>query len=170
MKIPLILFTCVMALFTFPASGTIAVLQFELDDLTQLPRTPEEIARTASVQPLLAEALSSTHGHTLNPVSPKQQADADLGFGYLFTQTGAAVELGKSVDADWIIVGRLLKPSFLYAYLQAHVVNVKTGWQAPELAVEIKGGGSSLTRRGAEALAEQINTVIKQWEQKQSDI
>lgn len=126
MKTLLAFFTGLTAILALPVSATIAVLQFELDDMTQLPHTPEEIARTASLQPLLAEALSSTHGHVLNPVSEKQQADADLGFGYLFTQTSAAAELGKSVDADWIIVGRLLKPSFLYAYLQAHVVNVKT--------------------------------------------
>jgi len=39
------------------ASQRIAVLNFELNDLTELPNIPAELARTASFKPLLEKEL-----------------------------------------------------------------------------------------------------------------
>ena len=53
-----------LALVIWSAAGfagdppTLAVLSFELKDMTPLPDTPEEVQRTASIAPLLREVLA----------------------------------------------------------------------------------------------------------------
>ena len=123
-------FACaILGLFawcSFPAFAQtrIAVLDFELHDLTALPRTPEELERTASVAPLLREALVKKGGYESVTVAPDSQAKANAGFGYLFDHPEVAAELGARFGAEWVAVGRLHKPSFLFAFLMVHLVNV----------------------------------------------
>ena len=52
----IVLGSCVLLGSPAFAGTRIAVLDFELNDLTLLPRTPEELARTAGVAPSLREA------------------------------------------------------------------------------------------------------------------
>jgi hypothetical protein len=135
--------------------NAIAVLDFELSDLTLDPNNSAERERTASIRPMLQEALAA---HEFSPVAVDSaaQSAADQGVGYLFDHPDVAASLGKAAGADWIVVGRVHKSSFLFAYLKAHVVNTHTGDQVGDLVVEVKGPQQSLTRRGVETLAEQI--------------
>ncbi len=96
-----------LALFSFPALADkrIAVLEFELNDLTMIPRTPEELERTASVAPLLREALTEKGGYELAVIDPDAQSEADASVGYLFEHPELGAELGGQVEADWIAVG-----------------------------------------------------------------
>jgi hypothetical protein len=135
--------------------NAIAVLDFELNDLTLDPNNATERERTASIRPMLQEALTAHEFRTVD-VDPEAQSAADEGVGYLFDHSDVAASLGKAVGADWIVVGRVHKSSFLFAYLKAHVVNTRTGAQVGDLVVEVKGPQQSLTRRGVEALAQQI--------------
>ena len=135
--------------------NTIAVLDFELNDLTLDPNNPTERERTASIRPMLQDALA-THDFAIVAVDPAAQAAADQGAGYLFDHPDVAASLGRAAHADWIVVGRVHKPSFLFVYLKAHVVNARTDEQVADLVVEVKGPQQALTRRGVEALAQQI--------------
>jgi hypothetical protein len=112
---------------TRAAETTIAVLGFELNDLTGLPPTPEERARTASIQPLLEKALGQEDRYRVIAIDPHLAAQADAGFGYPFDHADAAAKLGRQQGADWVLVGRLHKPSFLFAYIMAHLVDTHTG-------------------------------------------
>ncbi|MEX2496650.1 MAG: DUF2380 domain-containing protein [Woeseia sp.] len=152
-----------LALCAFPsfADTRIAVLEFELNDLTPMPRTPAELERTASIAPTLRDALSQKSGYELTVIDAEAQADADASFGYLFDRPELAAELGKQFGTDWVAVGRLHKPSFLFAYLKVHLVNVETGRVAGDYVVEIKGAGEKVVRRGAKSLAEQIDETIR---------
>lgn len=144
-----------------PAAGTaIAVLDFELKDLTLDPNNTEERARTASIQAMLQELLASPR-HRIVAVDPAAQREADKGTGYLFDHADMAAALGRAAGADWVIVGRVHKASFLFVYLIAHVVNARTGEQAADLVVEVKGPQKELTRRGVERLAQQIAVAIE---------
>ena len=58
-------------------------------------------------------------------------------------------------------VGRLHKPSFLFAYLRVRVVNVKTERIAGDYVVEIKGYLKKLAERGTAQLADQIDNTIR---------
>jgi hypothetical protein len=135
--------------------NAIAVLDFELNDLTLDPNNSTERERTASIRPMLQQALAAREFRTVT-VDPEDQSAADEGVGYLFDHPDVAASLGNAAGADWVVVGRVHKSSFLFAYLKAHVVNTHTGAQVGDLVVEVKGPQQSLTRRGVETLAQQI--------------
>jgi hypothetical protein len=159
---------CATILFLFSAlfssaaqSDTrIAILDFELNDLTPLPRTAEELERTATVAPLLQAALARKGDYRLVAIDPATQAAANVSFGYLFDHPDAAAELGKQGTVDWIAIGRVHKASFLFVYLKLRLVNVKTRRLVGDYVVEIKGHLRKLTERGASSLADQIDRAI----------
>ena len=159
-------FACVtlglIAFCSFPAFAQtrIAVLEFELNDLTALPRTPEELERTASVAPLLRAALIKNGGYESVTIAPDTQAKTNAAFGYLFDHPEVAAELGARFGAEWVVIGRVHKPSFLFAYLKVHLVNVSSQRLTGDFVVEVKGYLKKLTERGVVRLAEQIVQTI----------
>ena len=71
------------------AAPKIAVLDFELKDLTLAPGIPTEIQRTASIKPLLeAELRSGGYEIVTIPISAQNQANS--GVGYLFDHPDGA--------------------------------------------------------------------------------
>ncbi len=142
------------------AETTIAILDFELNDLTLLPQTPEELARTASIRPQLEEALRQREGITLIAIDTGASTRANAGFGYLFDHSEAAARLGREHGADWVLVGRLHKPSFLFAYMMANLVDTKSGTLAANYVVEVKGPSEQVTAKGVKRLAEKIGQTL----------
>lgn len=96
------------------AAQRIAVLDFELNDMTSLPNTAEEQLRTASIRPLLEQALGQTGDYEIIHIDAAAQAAANSSFGYLFRFNDLAAKLGKQFGADWIIVSQHSKPSFYF--------------------------------------------------------
>lgn len=144
---------------------SVAVLDFELRDLTPLPDTPEELERTASLAPLMQRALAAKSGYDVVAVASDAQARANAGPGYLYDRPELAAELGTQYGADWVVVGRLNKVSFLVSDLQAQVVNVRTRQVVAVPIVELKGfgGNKELIEKGAESLAAQIDRAIARY-------
>lgn len=138
------------------AETRIAILDFELNDLTLAPGIPAEIERTASVKPLLEKELKGAGYHIIS-VPLADQHYANSGFGYLFDHDDVAAALGKSAGADYVLVGRLHKPSFLFAYLMGHLIKVKDGQLIGNYISETKGGDLKLTLKGVESLAVKID-------------
>jgi hypothetical protein len=153
------LFLLILFSQTVYAEVRVAILDFELKDVTYLPNRPEEIERTASIKPLLSAELQKA-GLILLPIDSAAQQALNMGEGYLFDHVDVAAQLGKQVNADYIIVGRLHKPSFLFAYLLTEIVNVKSGMLIDSLSVETKGGEKKLTGKAIEMLADKINAVL----------
>jgi len=85
------------------ATPSIAVLEFELKDLTLKPGVPAEIKRTASIKPLLEGELRSAGYQIVNIPLPAQQ-EADSGVGYLFDHADVVAKLGKKFGADYVLV------------------------------------------------------------------
>jgi hypothetical protein len=141
-----------------PAGG-IAVLEFELNDLTLDPANPAERERTASIKPMLEKALAEAK-LPIVPVDAAAQRAADKGVGYLFDHPDAAAALGRAAGAKWVVVGRVHKASFLFVYFMAHVVDADTGKLVANLVVEVKGPQKALTVRGVETLAKQIAEAV----------
>ncbi|EGW19649.1 DUF2380 domain-containing protein [Methylobacter tundripaludum] len=108
------------------AAPRIAILNFELLDETLLPNTPEELTRTASMKPLLEQAIRRLGDYEIVQISVNDQNAATAGIGYLLNFNDVAAKLGKQSGADWVVVGQHSKHSFLYSYLMVHLVNVKT--------------------------------------------
>lgn len=141
------------------AEARIAVLDFELKDLTLAPGKPEEIQRTASIKPLLEDQLRQA-GYQVVSIASDEQQRADSGRGYLFDHFEIAAALGGDVEADYVIVGRLHKPSFLFAYLMARLVNVQTGQLIGDYISEVKGPQMKLTLKGVESLTVKIDSAL----------
>jgi len=148
------------------AAQRIAVLNFELNDITTLPNTPAEQQRTASFAPLLREALSRAGRYEMVHIGLNEQKNANAGFGYLFRFHDVAAQLGEKLDADWVIVGQHSKPSFLYSHLMAHVIDVRTRSLAGDYDIELKGNHEKVTERAVTKLANEIDDTISGWAKK----
>ncbi|MEQ1529185.1 MAG: DUF2380 domain-containing protein [Methylococcales bacterium] len=144
-------------LFTPVQAGSrIAILDFELLDLTLAPRIPAELQRTAGVKPLLETELKKA-GYSIIHIDLSAQQQANQGVGYLFDHDDDAVALAKKASADYVLVGRLHKPSFLFAYLMGHLLRVSDQRLLGNYISEVKGGDHKLTLKGVESLAVKID-------------
>ncbi len=141
------------------AKPRIAVLDFELKDMTLAPGIPAEIKRTASIKPMLENELKKS-GYEIVSINQDAQQQATAGMGYLFDHPDAAAQLGNKYGADYVLVGRLHKPSFLFFYLMAHLIDVKKETLAGEYLYEVKGGEKKLVAQGVEGIAEKITKTL----------
>ncbi|WP_026596732.1 DUF2380 domain-containing protein [Methylohalobius crimeensis] len=146
----------------FAENASIAILDFELKDLTLKPRTQEEMDRTASIKPSLQEILRNRWKYRIVVLDPAAQQAANKGFGYLFEHSDVAARLGRDVGAEWVVVGRVHKASFLFVYLFARLVSAQTGELVEEFIVEVKGPPEKVTGKGVARLARQIASTIRQ--------
>lgn len=105
------------------AKPRIAILDFELNDITSLPNTPKELKRTASFKPLIEQSMIQQGSYEIIQVSPSAQKQENPGFGYLFRFHDVAAKLGEQYNANWIMVGQHSKPSFLFSYLMVYLIN-----------------------------------------------
>jgi hypothetical protein len=138
----------------------IAVLDFELNDLTSLPNVPEELARTHSFKPLLEEQLTQSGNYQVIDIDDKDYQRANAGFGYLFHLPEDAAQLARKAGADWVIVGQHSKPSFLETSLIADLVDVNTGKIKAEMVVDLKGNHHSVTFHAVDKIIEQIFRAV----------
>ncbi|MCL7419699.1 MAG: DUF3280 domain-containing protein [Methylobacter sp.] len=141
------------------AETKIAILDFELKDLTLVPRIPAEIKRTASIKPLLETELKKAD-YVIIDIDPNSQKFADSGVGYLFDHHDVAANLGKQFGADYVLVGRLHKPSFLFAYLMGHLIRVSDAKLIGDYISEAKGPNQKLTIKTVESLAVKIDKTL----------
>ncbi|MDT8407094.1 MAG: DUF2380 domain-containing protein [Methylococcales bacterium] len=141
------------------AGSKIAILDFELKDLTLAPRIPAEIERTASIKPLLEAELQKAD-YSIIKIDLDSQQLADSGVGYLFDHQDVAAELGQRFGADYVLVGRLHKPSFLFAYLMARLVRVSDAELLGDYISESKGPNRRLTIKAVESLAVKIDQAL----------
>ena len=141
------------------AETKIAILEFELKDLTLAPRIPAEIKRTASIKPLLEGELKKAD-YVIISIDPKSQKLANSGVGYLFDHHDVAAKLGKQFGADYVLVGRLHKPSFLFAYLMGHLIRVSDAKLIGNYLSEAKGPNRKLTIKAVESLTVKIDKTL----------
>jgi len=74
-------------------------------------------------------------------------------FWVSFNHNDVAAELAKKAGADYVLVGRLHKPSFLFAYIMGHLIKTNDGGLIENYVVETKGGDKKLTLKAVETLA-----------------
>ncbi len=145
--------------FNLWAETRIAILDFELKDMTLAPGIPAEIKRTASIKPLLENELKSA-GYRIIEIPLSAQQAANSGVGYLFEHADVAAQLGKNYGADFLLVGRLHKPSFLFVYLMGNLINTGNGQWLGKFITESKGTYPKLTKKAVEGLAVKIDEAL----------
>ncbi len=139
----------------------IAVLYFELNDITSLPNTTAEIKRTASFKPLLEKAMKKQGDYEIIQINAKDVAFANAGQGYLYKFHEIADTLGKQAGTGWVIVSQYSKPGFLYFYLMVNLLNVKTSRLIAHYDIELKGNHQKVSERAIEkSLVKRINKTI----------
>lgn len=156
MKTYCFLFLIALSITQVNAETSIAILDFELNDLTLKPGIAAEINRTVSLKPLLEKELKSA-GYRIISIDLAAQHKANSGTGYLFDHDDVAAELARIAGADYVLVGRLHKPSFLFAYIMGHLIRAKDGRLIGNYISETKGGDEKLTLKGVESLAAKID-------------
>jgi len=158
-KRPVLLILLSVMNFNVYAVSRVAVLEFELKDMTLAPGVPAEIKRTASIKPLLEGELRSA-GYEVVAIPLAAQQNADSGIGYLFDHGDVAAQLGQKYGADYVLVGRLHKPSFLFAYVMGNLVRVADGKWVGQFISESKGPNAELTIKAVESLMVKIDGVL----------
>lgn len=144
---------------TLQAAPRLAILDFELKDLTLKPGVPAEIKRTSSLKPLLAGELASA-GYEIVDIPANAQQAANSGVGYLFDHADVAAQLGKKFNADYVIVGRLHKPSFLFAYVMGNLIRVSDQKLIGRFISESKGPNAALVIKAVESLTVKIDASL----------
>lgn len=108
---------------------------------------------------MLEGELRSAGYQVVNIPLPAQQ-EANSGVGYLFDHPDVAAQLGKKFGADYVLVGRLHKPSFLFAYVMGNLVQVSDSSLVGRFISESKGPNAELTIKSVESLTVSIDGVL----------
>lgn len=152
------------ALPTATASiGKVMVLDFPLNDLTDLPNPPEELARIAYFNVAFKQKLVDD-GVQIVPVNDKIKAiSATQSATYLFDHTDIAASLAESSGADYILIGVAMKPTYLFVYPRLLLVDVKTKRKAFTAYVQMEGSWleQNTTASSAKNLAKKVSAELK---------
>jgi len=143
----------------------VMVLDFELKDLTLYENNKHELQRTAKLRALLEQELPNNAAIKVIDFDSELQLQADHGVGYLYDRPELVASLGSNLNADWVVVGRVHKPSYLFVYLKVQLINVKTKSMAADLTVEMKGQQEKFIKKSITRLALQIIEAIDFYKQ-----
>jgi len=152
------------AIFAAPLAK-VMVLDFQLNDMTDLPNAPEEVARVALLSATFRQKLADG-GIELVPVAEQQKTQlSTYSATYLFDHTDVAAQLAEGSGADYVIVAVALKPTYLFVYPRVLVVDVKT--KAVVLAtyaqLESSWQDKNTTIHTAEILAKKVIEKFRQY-------
>ena len=150
------------------ADSNIAVPYFELLDLTLKLSDPKKAAENDAqeqkkvelIETLLRDGITNTAGYMLIPISIEARNEADKGVGYLFDCTSCSAELGRKHDADYILIGRLHKPSYLFSYIIVRVIDTQNTKLIADFRSEVKGKPSKSIPGAIDNLLIKINETI----------
>ena len=146
-SIKLLLLSLVLISHSAWAETKIAVPSFELLDLTMKLSDPQKVAEIdaqeqqnlSNIELFLRKGLGNKEGFTVVEISSESKDAADKSTGYLFDCAKCAAELGLSHDADYILIGRLHKPTYLFSYLIVRVFDTHENKLVKEFRSEVKG-------------------------------
>ena len=138
------------------ADSNFAITDFEMLNLTLQLSDPQKVAKINAqdqknikiLNTLIREGIADTEGFNMIQVSAKDRSEADKGIGYLFDCAKCSANLGREYNADYILIGRLHKPTYLFSYIIIRIFDVKTNRLLKEYRAEIKGE-PSVTMPGA---------------------
>ncbi len=143
--------------------GKVMVLDFPLNDLTDLPNPPEELARIAYFNVAFKQKLVDD-GVEIVPINDKIKAiSATQSATYLFDHTDIAASLAEDSGADYILIGVAMKPTYLFVYPRLLLVDIKTKRKAFTSYVQMEGSWleKTTTASSAKSLAKKVSAELK---------
>ncbi len=167
-----IFFISLMALSTptaFAKAGSkVMVLDFQLNDLTDLPNAPEELTRIAYLTSTFKQKLVD-NGVEIVPVNDQLKAELlNQSPTYLFDRADLAAKMAEGSGADYLLIGVALKPTYLFVYPRILLVDIKTQKVVTAAARQLESSwlDKNTTARTAEKLAdlvsEKLQDLVKQ--------
>ncbi|MDP3743220.1 MAG: DUF2380 domain-containing protein [Methylotenera sp.] len=143
--------------------GKVMILDFPLNDLTDLPNPPEELARIAHFNVSFKQRLVND-GVEIVPVNEQIKAVAAAQSAtYLFDHTDIAASLAEGSGADYIIIGVAMKPTYLFVYPRLLLVDIKTKRKVFTSYVQMEGSwlDNHTTASSANRLADKVSGELK---------
>jgi len=170
MKYLIILFSITLSVI-FPlmnianaaTTSKVMVLDFQLNDLTDLPNAPQELERISYLTKVYKEILIQ-QGVNIIPVSDKLKADMESQSAtYLFDQIEYVAKVAAESGADYALVGVALKPTYLFVYPRVLLVDVKQKKVVLSKAFQLESSWTdqNTTANTARKIAEAVATAIK---------
>ncbi len=141
----------------------VMVLDYQLNDLTDLPNAPEEVARIALLSSVYKQRLAE-NGVELVPVNQAlQHAVENESPTYLFDNVPNAAKMAEGSGADYLLIGVALKPTYLFVYPRILLVDTRTADVVMARAAQLESSWSdeNTTRRTAEKLADMVSAELK---------
>jgi len=136
----------------------VMVIDFPLNDLTDLPNAPAELARIAQFNVSFKQKLVDD-GVEIVPVNDQIKAiSATESATYLYDHTDVATSLAEGSGADYIIIGVAMKPTYLFVYPRLLLVDIKTKRKAFTAYVQMEG--SSLDNNGTASSARNLAAKV----------
>lgn len=146
------------------AGSKLMALDFQLNDLTDLPNVPEELARIEYLSSVFKQKLVD-NGVQLVPVNDRLKAEiSGQSPTYLFDRVEHAAKLAESSGADYLLIGVALKPTYLFVYPRILLVDIKTQQVVMAKASQLESSWSDkkTTARSAEKLAGMVSEKLKE--------
>lgn len=156
-----------LALFAFSTAhadqtAKLMVLDFQLDDRTDLPNAPEELERIAFLSSSFKQKLTDA-GVALVPVNDRLKKELiTQSPTYLFDRVEYAATLAEGSGADYLLIAVALKPTYLFVYPRILLVDVNTRQVAMAKAAQLESSWSdkNTTSRTGEKLAEMVSARL----------
>ena len=145
------------------APSTVMVLDFQLNDLTDLPNAPQELERIGYLTKVFKEILVK-QGVNIVPVASKLKADMqNQSATYLFDQIEYVADVAAESGADYVLIGVALKPTYLFVYPRILLVDVKQKKVVLAKAYQLESSWSdqNTTANTARKIAEAVAIAIK---------
>lgn len=142
----------------------VMVLDFQLNDLTDLPNAPEELARIAYLSSTFKQKLAE-NGVEIVPVNDRLKTELSANSAtYFFDRTALAAKLAEDSGADYLVIGVALKPTYLFVYPRILMVDIKTQQVVYASYVQLESSWSdkNTTAHSAEMLAKKISAKLNE--------
>jgi hypothetical protein len=162
-----LLFAIGFTTFLVPAHAEpiakVVVLDYQLNDLTDLPNAPEEIARIALLSSVYKQRLEE-NGVELVPANEALlNAVKNESPTYLFDNVPLAARMAEGSGAEYLLIGVALKPTYLFVYPRILLVDIDKAEVVMARAAQLESSWSddNTTRRTAEKLADDVSAELK---------
>jgi hypothetical protein len=146
----------------------VMVLDFQLNDLTDLPNAPQELERMSYLTKTYKEVLEM-QGVNIAPVADKLIADIqNQSPTYLFDHIEYVAEVAAESGADYALINVALKPTYLFVYPRILLVDVKLKKVVLAKAYQLESSWTdqNTTANTAKKMAEAVAVAIKGFDEK----
>ena len=142
------------------------VLDFQLNDLTDLPNAPQELERIDYLSKTYKENLEK-QGINIVPVADKLKSDIqNESPTYLFDHIEYVADVARESGADYVLIGVALKPTYLFVYPRILLVDTKQKKVVLASAFQLESSWTdqNTTANTARKIAEVVSAAIEGFE------